>query len=319
MQNYTTDKGHCQDTFQTVANDIIKGSRAYLLLDTEKRKIISEELSQIYAALGNNRKADYVSHCSDFLTIGTNAEGKSKVLKAYRCNDRLCPICQKVRSSKTYSILRQAIDESEKNGDYHYIFLTLTVKNIEGSILRDAVKGMIKAFDSMRKTTRFQRAIGGSIRSLEITNNKETQEWHPHLHIILQVKKQYFYRSSKLYITQDQYLAMWKKALAKYTTLQSEVVDIRRTKKDEIAIELCKYVSKSNDYIDIENPSHSADRVAVLSTAIHGIRFTGMSGNIKKVPVSTEEHNRHIAEYNQNLLTYQFNRSILQYVPYRTR
>jgi len=312
MQYYTSIPKPCQESTQIEIPD-----REQLLLDTEKRKIISNALSEAYNDLGRQRKADYVSHCSDFLTIGTNAEGKSKVVKAYRCRDRLCPICQKVKAGNTYAILKQAIESSD-HGQYHYIFLTLTIKNIDGDILREALRGMLKAYDSMKKTAKFSRSISGSVRKLEITYNQETQ-YHPHIHVILQVKKRYFLRSDKFYITHDQYLAMWKKALSKYTNLESDIIDIRKTKKEDIILELCKYVAKSQDYIDLENPTESMSRIGILAPALHGIRFLGMSGNIKKQPISKEEKKESIKEYNLNLAVYQFNRINQKYIPHHTK
>jgi len=66
------------------------------------------------------------------------------------------------------------------------------------------------------------------VRSVEFTRNAPTGLWHPHIHVCIFVSKaEYFRRGSKLYISQKEWAALWRKALrATYTP----VVDIRALK-----------------------------------------------------------------------------------------
>ena len=70
---------------------------------------------------------------------------------------------------------------------------------------------MIKGFNRLTKYKRFDAAVLGYFRALEITKNHEEHTYHPHFHVLLPVKKSYF--TGKLYISQKDWTSLWKKAM----------------------------------------------------------------------------------------------------------
>ncbi|MGY4110017.1 plasmid rolling circle replication initiator protein Rep [Aeribacillus sp. SP014] len=115
----------------------------------------------------------------------------------------------------------------EANRRYHcaWLLLTLTVRNVEGGELRQTISDMMKGFNRLTKYKRFDAAVLGYFRALEITKNHEEHTYHPHFHVLLPVKKSYF--TGKLYISQKDWTSLWKKAMKlDYTP----IVHIQRVK-----------------------------------------------------------------------------------------
>lgn len=321
MQDYTTPETKMQVSFTSVVENTIQINKLKFITDAEYRKISSMILSDAYEILGESDRSARVARCSSYITIGINESGKVghvKKSKEYKCKDRLCGNCQKVLSHKKYALLCGALDESEKKGKYQYIFLTLTLKNVTGSSLKITLFNLLKAYNRFIKMSKFTNSIQGWYRSLEITHNKDTNEFHPHIHVLLQVTDEYFYKKSKLFITQDTFVKMWRSALERQGVWVGKdcIVDIRKVYADTVKNELTKYICKMPDILDNENPKLSTKRVAVLSDAISNVRFNACGGNIKKVEVSKEYKTNRIAEYNKNIETLKFDYKAFQYKPY---
>ena len=47
-------------------------------------------------------------------------------------------------------------------------------------------------------------------RSLEVTYNKDRDDYHPHFHALLMVPHHYFYKDRGLYIPHEKWLDLWK-------------------------------------------------------------------------------------------------------------
>jgi hypothetical protein len=105
------------------------------------------------------------------------------------------------------------------------LLLTLTEQSCPAHELRYRLGEILRAFSRLMTFAKVKRAVKAYVRSVEFTRNALTGLWHPHIHICILVSKtEYFRRGSKLYISQEQWAALWRKALrATYTP----VVDIR--------------------------------------------------------------------------------------------
>ena len=67
-------------------------------------------------------------------------------------------------------------------------------------------------------------------RSLEVTYNKDRDDYHPHFHALLMVPHHYFYKDRGLYIPHEKWLDLWKKSMRDDRITQ---VDIRKVKSRE--------------------------------------------------------------------------------------
>ena len=127
-----------------------------------------------------------------------------------------------------------------------FIFLTLTAPNVKGAELNDEIKRYNKAFSRLMKRKEVSQIVQGSIRKLEVTYNKERNDYHPHFHAIISVKKSYF--KSRYYIKKNKWLELWQEAMQDTSITQ---VDIRRmnTEDTNSICEIAKYGAKDADYM----------------------------------------------------------------------
>src|SRR5699024_12465522 len=73
-----------------------------------------------------------------------------------------------------------------------FVFLTLTAPNVKADELDDEIKHYNKSFQRLMQRKEVKSAVKGYVRKLEVTYNKERDDYHPHLHVILAVNKSYF-------------------------------------------------------------------------------------------------------------------------------
>ena len=106
-------------------------------------------------------------------------------------------------------IIEEAIIRESKA---KFLFLTLTMKNIPGEKLNQAMSDLVKAFDRLFKRTKVKRNLLGFLRATEVTvERKRAGYYHPHLHILLMVKPSYF-NNKENYISQSEWTEMWEQS-----------------------------------------------------------------------------------------------------------
>jgi len=209
-------------------------------------------------------------------------EHKLKLHQVYLCKVRYCPLCSRARSRVWKARLHEGIPKFVT--DYpkaRFIFLTLTIRNCDITELNETLKGMSKAFDKLMKRRGLKPYILGYIRSMEVTRNAETGEAHPHYHVILAVKPNYFSRG---YVSQPQWVNYWQESLnVSYTP----VVDVKvvkpnpNYKHDPLGLassimEVAKYCVKHTDMIQ------DRDWLVELTTQLHGTKHIVLGGLIKQ-------------------------------------
>lgn len=198
-------------------------------------------------------------------------------------------MCAWRRSLKIFGQVSKVMDKVEKNYNYKYIFLTLTVKNCYGEDLKDTLDLMTKSFNKLSERKAFKQAIKGYFRSLEITYNKKDNTYHPHFHLVLAVDNNYF-TNSRVYLSQEKWTNLWKESLkVDYTP----VVDVRRVKsknKDfgKVIAETAKYTVKADDYL-IKDEDGKIDEkltdsvVETLDKALHRKRLVSFGFIFKEI------------------------------------
>lgn len=264
---------------------------------TPKRKR-SVLLSESYTRIGYESKASRVSSCGTELEFAyeISPDGevseKGKLHSANFCKDRLCPMCAWRRS---YKIFGQVSRIMEHLGDkYEYLFLTLTVPSVPAESLSDTISRLVKAWANLIRQKPFKTAVRGFFRALEVTRNNDPKSksyklYHPHFHVVLAVPKSYF--ASKLYVTHDEWLTMWRKAYKDDSITQ---VDIRKAKPKNKAeamtaeesatalasavAEIAKYAVKDTDYIHEGNEALTDEIVQTLAGALARRRLTAYGG-----------------------------------------
>ena len=143
---------------------------------------------------------------------------------------------------QTSRIVDEAIKQSPKG---RFIFLTLTVKNVEGKALNSTISQLTNSFDRLFKRVKVQRNLLGYLRSVEVTHNEDDNTYHPHIHVLMMVKSSYF-KGKENYITQKEGGEMWSQSLK---VSYKPMVDIRTVKETGkglrgAVLETAKYPTK---------------------------------------------------------------------------
>jgi plasmid rolling circle replication initiator protein Rep len=278
-----------------------------------RKKIGSLRLSDLYSRLGNKRKAQRLIGCAPVLVF---EDGRLK--HPCFCHVRLCPICAMRRSEKVFgqvSKIMNYMEDHEEYGKYKYIFLTLTIRNVRGDELQDALDKLSDGFKQLTGNKRcrpFEKMSKGWFRAEEITHNWDRNDYHPHVHLIIAVDGKYITEKEN-YIDHDKWMKMWRRAmrLAYDPWVHIRVVRPNYANKQKGTIkqanavaEVSKYTVKDDDILRIwtmdgdrkkkylkpkneQEKERFADRMAeavgVLDVALHNRRLVGFGGVFKTI------------------------------------
>lgn len=291
MSDYST------ETVVNQANNLIFGQNVSFPLEDEKfpwraMKKQTLKLSELYGMIGEDKYEERAKTCSSWLEYKCNSQTYEKRLhRAGFCQLRLCPLCTKRkarRAAKQLSLVMEYIEEQHRySGGVQYLFLTLTIQNVTGDKLSEAITDLTSAWSKLRRRRRFERAVKGWFRAIEVNYNKKTHEFHPHIHAILAVEDSYFPSVNGLYITQPEWIKLWRESLQ---VDYDPSVDIRSTRQvgrpkkqgRKDAFEAAKYCVKSSDFISgFMSDDEAATVVACYTYALKGRRLTAMGGWFK--------------------------------------
>lgn len=224
-----------------------------------KKKEHAEIVGTIISALKQTKhytteKAERIADCGSFITV---SPATGKITSANFCKNKLCPICQWRKSLKVYGEISQIQKEVEKEIN-KFIFMTLTLSNTKE--LSSGISHILKAFYNLSNDRTFKKMSQGYIRTLEITYNEKKGTWHPHIHLIIAVKKSYF---KKDYTDQKKWCDIWERCAG---ITYRPIIDIRTVKEKsgnyiKAIAEISKYAIKP----------FQTDNINQLEIAYHSI------------------------------------------------
>ncbi|CYW38782.1 plasmid rolling circle replication initiator protein [Streptococcus suis] len=180
-------------------------------------------------------------------------------------------------SYQTACIVNEAMKQVPKG---RFLFLTLTVKNVEGENLSSTLSSLTQAFNRLFKYKKVQSNLLGYLRSIEVTYNEDRKDYHPHIHVLLFVRPNYFSGRGDNYISQEEWAELWAKSLkVDYVPM----VDIRAVKDQGkglhgAILETAKYPMKPFE-LSIEN----AQVVDDLYNGLYRKRQLGYGGLFKEI------------------------------------
>jgi plasmid rolling circle replication initiator protein Rep len=241
-----------------------------------KAKFAQNNLMRVMAKLNSPLKEKYeeTQFCSYSLIQSGNT------FTARYCKQRWCRICNRIRTGKLmtgYSDAIQAMQQPQ--------FVTLTVPNVPGKILRETIKAMTATIQKIQDLRRKNKQpLLKAIRKLECTFNPDRNDYHPHLHLIIENKQQ----------AEELKLAWMERNPKALEYLQ----DIRPAHNP---IELFKYFAKltSKSSKDIKmykgkklvmrEEYHYPEALDLIFQAISGLRIIQPMGGVKMVSDEIEE------------------------------
>ena len=210
----------------------------------------SDQIASNYRGSEFHRYSERIDDCANLLAFGLvpNVDQGAYQLKlrtARFCRVRTCMVCAWRKSlmykARAYKALPKVI------ADYptaRYLFVTLTLKNCPVGELRESILHLNRSFSRLTKLRHFPPI--GFLKTVEVTRGKKGDA-HPHLHILMMVKSDYFGRN---YVSKKEWCAWWKRASkVDYTP----IIDVKAIKpKDSplgLLAEIVKYQTKPNDLI----------------------------------------------------------------------
>lgn len=233
------------------------------------------------------KKAYNVKQCGNVLEFKPSDDGYLKLYKTWFCKSKLCPVCNWRRAMKNSSQAQEVIAEVVKEKPKaRWLFLTLSTKNsISGEHLDQSLKEMSKAFNKLKMYSKVKKNLVGFMRSTEVTVNKKDGSYNQHMHVLLCVENAYF-RKKENYITQEEWVDLWQKALQVDYKPVANIKAIKPNKKGDKDIqaaikETSKYSVKSSDYLT-GNQEKDAEIVQDLEQGLYRKRMLSYGGLLKQ-------------------------------------
>ncbi|HCT1272225.1 TPA: protein rep, partial [Staphylococcus aureus] len=172
---------------------------------------------------------------------------KNKLYKANSCKNRFCPVCSWRKARKDALGLSLMMQHVQKEHKKEFIFLTLTTPNVSKNGLEDEIKHYNQSFRRLSNRTKFKKVVKGYVRKLEITYNKERDDYNPHFHVLIAVNKSYF-TDKNYYISQKEWLNLWRDVTGMPEITQVHVEKVKANNDKEL-YEMAKYSGKDSDYL----------------------------------------------------------------------
>lgn len=251
-------------------------------VDWAGKKIGSQRVAESYCRLDPHRvmfrsKIERISQCGDILEFKLFSDDSMKLYRANFCKNRLCPMCTWRRSLKIFGQMSQIMDAVPAG--FSFLFLTLTIRNVPAADLSATITDMFSGFSRLLRRKKVAAAVHGTFRTLEVTRNFDTGEYHPHIHSILLVRDSYF--KGGVYISQAEFTDLWKKSMK---LDYNPIVHIQRFKGNikKGILEASKYSVKPNDYI-FDDPDLMDQIVFELDDALFKRRLLSFTGEFLRI------------------------------------
>lgn len=168
-------------------------------------------------------RVDRFRNCGSGCTVWIHQDSGDVKTRAYYCHDRNCDPCARARAG----LIKRNVEDQLATGTYLHV--TLTLKSTSAP-LRAEIQRLYAGFRKMRATVEFKKWTDGGAAFFEETYNKETDQFHPHLHCVLNGN----------FIPFEKLKSLWLKC-----TGDSDHVFVRQIKSaHDAACEVAKYASK---------------------------------------------------------------------------
>lgn len=221
--------------------------------------------------------------CGNWIEIFADRENtKYKVYQSNFCKNRFCPMCAWRLAHKDAMKISVLMKYLEAEHGKEFILLTLTAPNVLGVDLKNEIARYNKAFKKLVERDEVARILknNGYIRKLEITYNKERNDYHPHFHVLIAVNKRYFNKRDKQsgYIKQARWLDLWREVMGDESITQVDVRKVNKhheedgTTQGKAVNEIAKYAAKDEEYF------HSQAVFDVFYNALKGRQVLTYSG-----------------------------------------
>ena len=186
-------------------------------------------------------------------------------------------------SYQAQRVIEEVVKEKPKA---RWLFLTLSTKNaIDGDTLEQSLNHLTKSFHRLTKYKKVSKNLIGFMRSTEVTVNKNDGSYNQHMHVLLCVESKYF-RGSENYISQNDWIDLWQKALQVNYRPVANIKAIKPNQKGDKDIqaaikETSKYSVKSSDFLT-DDDEKNQEIVNDLEKGLYRKRMLSYGGLLKQ-------------------------------------
>lgn len=202
--------------------------------------------------------------------------GKVRVVSP-ACKVRFCPRCARLHARRTKARLSTWAENVATDHANRLRLITLTVQSTNAE-LKHQLEHLYASYRKLRQRSLWKKATTSAIAVLQVTFNKETQQWHPHLHVMQHGR----------FIDYRKLSEAWRRV-----THGSSIVDIRQVRNpDRAADYVARYVSRPLD----DDPEMPSSRLVEYVLATKGRRLLIASGDAPLV-MPEPEADEHVWEH----------------------
>lgn len=173
------------------------------------------------------------------------------------CRSKWCPRCAERRAHIIQANLQNHLQGRTVRT------ITLTLRHTDEP-LATQVDRLLRSFRRLRSTSTWKKYVHGGAYFLELTVNQSTEQWHPHLHLIV----------DGVYFPHTDLAAAWEKATGDSHIVHIAIVRDRRS----IARYVTKYLTKPLETAEYATDDQLAEAIA----ALHSRRICGCYGTWTK-------------------------------------
>lgn len=192
-------------------------------------------------------------NCRTDAWLAVKRSDRRVIVLATSCQLRWCPICSKVKATRIAEGVTRWLRKHP-----HPKLLTLTLKH-SADTLDQQITRLYACFRNLRQTKYIRKKIRGGVWFFQVKWSKKLQQWHPHLHCLLDAE----------YMPHDILLKHWLRI-----TGDSTIIDIRVIRKASVAAEhVARYATRPAILSSMPEPQ----RIELVD-ALHGRRLHGRWG-----------------------------------------
>lgn len=199
-------------------------------------------------------RIDRFDHCGSDAWVFLNEETGDVAVHSMTCHDRYCLPCANARARRIAQSLVPLIEEHRSS------HIVLTVRSSDAP-LNEQVSQLLKWFTQLRRWKVWKKCVPGGFYAFELTKNRATKQWHPHIHVL----------GWSDWIDRAKLSAEWSRI-----TGGSWNVGVSRVTSSETAVrEVTKYVSKPLQRSILDDPRD----LPTVMHALHGRHLSSTFGS----------------------------------------
>ena len=243
----------------------------------KKHKLQNEKVINALNILYYLDRARRIAGCGSSLVFEACLGGHEKRLKeAYFCRDRVCSMCIWRKSLFVFAqFLLVAHKVLELYPKIMFLFQTLTLRNCPPDKLSDTLTHLNKSYTRYSRRKRIRNAFKGVFRTLETTYNPLSNTFHPHIHSIVLVGKNYF---TKGYIRHAELQQLWRKSLQVDYKPDCWIERVKPKKKDVSTV-----------YEEIWSMEHAMFQDALAGAGAEVAKYSTKIGDIVDPKIKKED------------------------------